>query len=200
MFRLFLTTVSLSLFSICQAQYNWKLEKKSNDISVYLSDIAGFDFKAVKVECTLTGTFAKLKSLLTNVGHFPDWIYNCNSATVLRQYAPHDFVYQSITHMPWPVTNREAIIHLRINIDSVQKVMTISGMAEPDLQPLDDDYVRIRHYKANWYVTMPTAQSIKIVYIVEVDPAGTIPAWMANSMAEKGPYETFTKIAEELKK
>jgi len=58
----------------------------------------------------------------------------------------------------------------------------------------------VPHYKANWRVTMPTASTIQINYLLEIDPGGSIPAWIANSFADKGPYGTFSNIAEQLKK
>jgi len=55
--------IRLSLIILCSlfmqngySQYNWKLEKEKNGIRVYLSSIPDSKFKAVKVECTFTGT------------------------------------------------------------------------------------------------------------------------------------------------
>ena len=72
MLRLFLLAAGSLLISECYSQYNWKPEKDKNGIKVFLSDVPGSSFKAVKVECTLTGTYAKLISLLTNVSKFED--------------------------------------------------------------------------------------------------------------------------------
>ena|SRR5258706_10069008 len=197
----FLLFVSFSLLMIrCPAQYNWKLEKQENGISVYLSDVASSNFKAVKVECTLTGTYAKLIALLTNVSHFSKWIYNNKSSNVVKQNTPLDFIYYSEIHMPWPLTNRDAIIHLQIKTDSLPRFLIISGNGEPDLFPRMFNRVRVPHYKANWKVTMPTAKTIQISYLLEIDPGGSIPAWIANSFADKGPYGTFNNMAEQLKK
>lgn len=200
MLRLFLLALYSLLMNPCQGQYNWKLEKEKNGISVYLSDVAGSDFKAVKVECTLTGTYAKLFSILTNVSHFTDWIYNSKTSKLLRQNNPLDFIYYSETHMPWPLSNRDEVIHLRIKTDSLPRFLTISGTGEPKFFPTIPGKVRITHYKANWKVTMPTAKSIQIIYFLELDPGGSIPAWIANSFADEGPYGTFNNLAEQLKK
>jgi len=75
MFRiLFLALLSLFLNPVF-AQYNWKLEKQKNGISVYLSDVANSNFKAVKVEFKLTGTYAKLNAILTNLSNPLTWKY-----------------------------------------------------------------------------------------------------------------------------
>jgi START domain len=201
MLRLF----SLSLFfcvlmNHCPAQYNWKLEKQKNGISVYLSDVKGSNFKAVKVECTITGTYAKLIALLTNVSQFNKWIYKNKNSSLLKQNTPLDFIYYSETSLPWPLSNRDAIIHLQIKTDSLPRFLSISGTGEPKFLPDIFTKVRVPHYKANWKVTMPTSNTIQISYLLEIDPGGSIPAWIANSYADKGPYETFNKLADQLKK
>ena len=188
------------LLKTSQAQYNWKLEKQKNGISVYLSDISGSSFKAVKVECTLTGTYAKLIALLGNVSHFSEWIYHNKGSKLLKQNTPLDFIYYSETYMPWPLSNRDAIIHLQIKTDSLPKFLSISGVGKPTYALPVWGKVRVPHYKADWKVTMPTANTIQISYLLEIDPGGDIPAWIANSFADKGPYGTFSKMAEELKK
>ncbi len=200
MLRLFLIPLLCLLLIPSSAQYNWKLEKQKDGISVYLSDVQGSSFKAVKVECTLTGTYAKLISLLTNVSQFSKWIYNNKSSNLLKQNTPLDFIYYSETHMPWPLSNRDAVIHLQIKTDSLPRFLSITGNGEPDLFPRMISRVRVPHYKANWKVTMPTAKTIQISYLLEIDPGGSIPAWIANSFADKGPYGTFSNIAEQLKK
>lgn len=188
------------LMNQCPAQYNWKLEKQKNGISVYLSDVTGSDFKAIKVECVLTGTYAKLIALITNVSQFNNWIYNTKTSTILKQITPLDFIYYSETRMPWPLSNRDVIIHTQIKTDSLPRFLTISGKNETDFLPHIISRVRVPHYKANWKVTMPTANTIQISYFLEVDPGGSIPAWIANSFADKGPYGTFSNLAEQLRK
>jgi hypothetical protein len=183
-------------FTTCPAQYDWKLAKEKNGISVYLSDVSWSAYKSVKVECTLNGTYAKLIALLTNVVEFNKWIYNTKSTWLIKQNTPLDFIYYSETRMPWPLTNRDAIIHMQIKTDSLPRLLIITGTDEPDLLPRFISRVRVTKYKANWRVTMPTLQTS---YILELDPGGSIPANIANSFADKGPFGTFTNLAERLK-
>lgn len=199
MIRVFAFLALFVISGTCPAQYKWKLEKQKNGISVYLSDVEKTNFKAVKVECAITGTFAKLVGLLTNVSQFNSWIYKNKMSKLIRQNTPLDFIYYSETYMPWPLTNRDAIIHLKINTDSLPRFLTISGKGEPDFLSRISNKVRVPHFKANWNVTMPASNTIHITYILEIDPGGNIPAWVANSFADKGPYETFLNISEHLK-
>jgi hypothetical protein len=199
MLRLLLVSCFLLPSNFCFTQYNWKLEKQKNGISVYLSDVKESSFKAVKVECNLTGTYSKLIALLINVSQFNTWIYNNKTSSILKQNSPLDFIYYSETQMPWPLSNRDAIIHLKINTDSLPRFLSISGSGEPDFLPKISGKVRVPDYKANWKITMPSDKTIQINYLLEINPGGSIPAWVANSFADKGPFGTFSKMAELLK-
>lgn len=184
---------------ICLCQYNWKLEKNEQGIKVYSSDVSNSVFKAIKVECTLTGTYKKLIDILSDVPQFNKWIYHSKTSRLLQKNSAYDFVYHTETTLPWPMSNRDAIIHIRVNTDSLPKFITISGKGEPGRIPKTPGLVRVSHYTAKWKVTMLSAQTIGIYYELEVDPGGSLPAWMANMFAAKGPFETFSNLAKKLK-
>jgi hypothetical protein len=199
MYRTILLLAGLLVCLNISAQYNWKLEKEKNGISVYLSDVKGSSYKAVKVDCTMEGTYSKLISVLCNLSRFSDWIYKNKTSKLVKQNSSLDFIYYSQTSMPFPFSNRDVVIRLRFNTDSLPKFLTISGANVSGLVPELPGMVRVPHYKAIWKVIMPTAKTIRISYILEIDPGGSLPAWLANTFADKGPYGTFSKLANELK-
>lgn len=194
------------VFFICvftngaNGQYTWKQQKDKDGIKIFVSDVKGSSFKAVKAECTFAGTYDKLIAVLSNVGGFKNWIYHNKKSILLKQNTPYDFIYYSQTSMPWPLDDRYVILHLKINTDSLPKFLSIKGYNEPDSIPKTPGMVKVPHYKATWTVTMPSAETIHIHYILELDPGGSIPAWIANSYVDKGPYETFSNLAQQLKK
>lgn len=196
---LLVSFVLLITVAAAQAQSSWKLTKSKNGINVYTSEVANSSFKAVKVECTLSGTYARLMALLQDVDGFNDWIYNNKKSKILKKNSPTDFIYYSETSMPVPFSNRDVVIRMQIKTDSLPKFLTIQGNHQPDFIPEIPGRQRITHYKASWRVTMPTPNTIQIVYFMEVDPGGSLPAWLANSFADKGPYHTFSNLAEKLK-
>ncbi len=182
------------------SQYKWKLSKDKDGIKVFLAENPRSKFKNIKVECTLQGTFDKLIAILTNVDHLKDWVYNTKTSYVIKRITPYDLYYYTETSIPWPMSNRDAIVHLRIMKDSLQRFVKVSAVSEPLYIPERDDKVRIPRSNVNWYVTMPARSTISIVYTFEADPGGNLPAWVVNSFADKGPYESFKKLSEILRK
>jgi hypothetical protein len=46
---------------------------------------------------------------------------------------------------------------------------------------------------------MPSANTLSITFIVYAEPGGNVPAWVVNMFLNKGPYESFKKLAGILK-
>ena len=183
----------------CFGQYNWVLEKEKNGIRLFQSEVKNSVFKAIRVECTLSGNYTKLIALLTNVPHFKNWIFNTKNSRLIYKFSPLEFIYYSETRMPVPFSNRDIVIYLQIKTDSLPRFLSISGKSYPGLLPDVPGKVRVNNFKANWNVTMPNPNSIHIIYIVEMDPEGNIPGWVANLFLDKGPLETFSNLAKQLK-
>jgi hypothetical protein len=189
-------------FVVCAGfgQENWKLTKNKDGIRVFQRDAKNSDFKNIRVECTLQGSFDKLAAIINNVSGYKDWVYNNKAASLLKRINANEFYYYTEAYLPWPLDNRDAVMHTTITRDSLDRFMKINAVAAPTYIPQKSGKVRVTQSSINWYVTNATANSIRIIYTFETDPGGSVPAWLVNSFADKGPYESFKKLAELLKK
>ncbi|HJS54139.1 MAG TPA: START domain-containing protein [Chitinophagaceae bacterium] len=181
-------------------QYNWKLSKDKDGIKVYQSEVKHSKYKNIKVECTLEGTYDKLMAILNDVINQKKWVYNNINSSILKRISGNEFYYHSETHLPWPMTNRDAIIHLKMNKDSLNRFLKVSAVSVPGYAPEKNGIVRVPRSDISWYVTMPSAKTISIVYIFDAEPGGSLPAWAVNMFTDKGPYESFKKLSELLKR
>jgi len=189
-----------TISSAAISQYNWKLSKDEDGIKVYQSEVKHSKFKSIKVECTLDGTYDKLMSILNDVTNQRNWVYNNKNSSILKRVSASEFYYYSETHLPWPMTNRDAIIHLKMNKDSLNRFLEVSAVSVPAYVPEKNGMVRVPRSDISWYVTMPSAKTISIVYIFDAEPGGSLPAWVVNMFTDKGPYESFKKLSELLKR
>jgi len=135
-----------------------------------------------------------------DVEHLKDWVYNTKLSYLIKRISPLEIYYYTETYIPWPMSNRDVVVHLRIMKDSLQRFMRVTSINENRFVPEKDGKVRVVYSSINWYVTMPTPRTISVIYTFEADPGGSLPAWLVNSFADKGPYESFKKLSEILKK
>lgn len=194
----------LFLFISCAftafSQYQWKLTKEKDGISVYQSEVKNSKYKSIKVECTLEGSFDKLMKILNDVSLHQQWVYNNKTSSLVKRISSTEFYYYSETSLPWPMANRDAIVHIKMTRDSLDRFLKIIAKAEPGYLPEKNGKVRVLQSNVQWHVTMPAAKTIHIVYTFEADPGGSVPSWLVNSFADKGPHESFKKLAALLKK
>lgn len=180
-------------------QYNWKLSKDKDGIKVYQSELQHSSYKAIKIECILEGNYDKLIAILSNVSGQKDWVYHNKTAYIIKQLNPYEFYYYTEASLPWPMSNRDAVVHLKMDRDSLDRFLHIMSVSVPDYISEKSGKVRVTRSTISWNVTMPTKNTISIIYIFEAEPGGSVPAWVANTFADKGPYETFKKLGEILK-
>jgi hypothetical protein len=65
--------------------------------------------------------------------------------------------------------------------------------------PVPKDLVKVPYSKGSWSVTQLSKKTIHVDYILELDPGGSLPAWVVNLFASKGPLETFENIKAKMK-
>lgn len=189
-----------SFVAVAIGQYSWKLSKEKDGIKVYQSDSPHSNYKSIKVECVLEGTYDRLMVVLNDVSQQKQWVYNNKTSSLLKRISSNEFYYYAETTLPWPMSNRDAVVHFKMQKDSLNRFLHITSVSEPDYIPEKSGKVRVPRSDVSWHVTMPSAKTISIVYIFDAEPGGSVPAWMANMFTDKGPYESFKKLSEILKR
>jgi ribosome-associated toxin RatA of RatAB toxin-antitoxin module len=170
------------------------IQKSNNDgIQIFTAKLDNSKFKSVKVICTVNATPAQLIALLFDIDRLPQWVYNARNVRLLKKISDKELVYCSEVKTPFPVTNRDYVSHLRLERKS-SNIIFISSQAEPGYIPEMKGIVRVQHSKASWTITALNNNETKIEYVIQFDPAGSVPAWLVNMFVTEGPYQTFKKL------
>ena len=192
-------TVGLLLVSISLTGQSWKLKDEVEGIKVYTRAVENSDIKAVKVECTIEATLSQLTAVLLDIPSSDEWIYATKFCRVQKNISPQELIYHSEIDVPWPARNRDFIVRVKLEQDSITKKLTVDGENLPHYIKEQEDVVRIMHTESNWTVT-PRNKYLDIVFTLHVHPGGSIPAWLINLFATRGPLETFRNLKSQVKK
>ena len=60
--------------------------------------------------------------------------------------------------------------------------------------PVPKDLIKVPFSKGSWNVSQTSKNAIHVDYILELNPGGSLPAWVLNLFSSKGPLETFENI------
>jgi hypothetical protein len=180
-------------------QNNWILKKDKDSIKVYNRSNAHSKFNDLRVETVLRTGLSGLAAVILDISNYPHWCFNTKTAYVLKPVSPSELYFYSEINSPWPASNRDLAVHLHITQDPVSKVMHIKSDEVPDFIPPKENIVRVPLSRETWIVTPLDKTSIRIEYELEIDPGASAPAWLVNSFATKGPFETFKNLREQIK-
>ena len=192
---IFLIIKCLCLF--CQDE--WELSKEGNGIKVFTGKMNNSNFKSVKVECNLEGTIDKLEAILKNVDGNSHWVYNTKQTHMVKNVGDREFIYYAETSLPWPLRNRDMVINMLFDKNSLSNQLTVKATGVKKEVPEQSGKVRVPYFNGLWEVTQTDEQHISIHYRLSVDPGGSVPSWAYNMFVSKGPYKTFNNLAELLR-
>jgi hypothetical protein len=191
--------IGFCLASFSTAGQDWELKHEEEGIKVYTRPVENSDIKAVKVECTVEATLSQLTAVLLDIPASPEWIYSTKFCRVQKTISSSELIYHSEIDVPWPVSNRDFIVRVKFEQDSITRKLTVDGENLPQYLKAQEDVVRIMHTESNWTVT-PRNKYLDIVFTLHVNPGGSIPAWLINLFATRGPLETFRNLRSQVNK
>jgi DNA polymerase III sliding clamp (beta) subunit (PCNA family) len=174
-----------------------KEKKNANGIIVYVCKTDNAQYKSLKAEFTIDNTtLDELVAFMKNVNNYPKWQYNMVSAKMLKRESDDIMITRSEIDAPWPVENRELIVQYEMYKYAAQDSLHVTAKTIPYDYP-KSDLVRIPFSHAEWFVKK-AGNVLKISYTLNVNPGGSLPAWLVNMALAEGPFHTFTNLKKEL--
>ena len=128
------------------------------------------------------------------------WVYKTSlNPGYLKPLSATDLFFYTEVDCPWPIENRDLVVHMNLMQDLQNKVMTIKACNVNDYLPDKHNIVRMKYSMVIWTVTPLNDKQFIVDYRIQIDPGGSVPAWILNLFASKGPYESFMRLKEEIK-
>jgi len=196
--RLLILLLSFPFISF--AQEEWTLKKNENGIAVYTRRLNSEKYKEIKVVCEFNASADQLIKVLQDVNHHKDWVYKTTKSYLISRKKKDTLYYYSEIVLPWPASNRDAVVQLAFAKDTANKKLNIAVRSMPNILPEKPNLIRVPYSLGLYNVTTLPNNRIKIHYTLSVNPGGTLPAWLVNYTATIGPYNTFLKLRELVEK
>ena len=176
----------------------WVLKKSKDGVTVFTKKNPATNFDLLKTECTLPYKATELLSLITDVESHTKWVYNCILSQPIKIVSETELYYYGETYAPWPVSNRDLILHISATQNPATKRIDINVFSEPEMLPQKEGKVRVPRSHSHW-VLIPVKQGVEITYTLDIDPGGNLPAWLVNFASVDGPLLSFEAMKKVLK-
>ena len=194
------TVIFVLLVPLCvQSQDACKLKIDKDSIKVYTCHTDTSRFKSLVTELTVNSTLDQLARFVLDIPNYTRWQYNTIESKSIRKISDSEQIYRTVIEAPWPVTNRDMVVHLRLIYSEDKKNLVITADSQVGIVPYKEGLVRVPSSHAQWTVSRE-GKKLRIRYMMQIDPGGAVPAWLANWVCAHAPYLSFRQLKAELEK
>jgi len=175
-------------------QSDCELRKNEEGIKVYACKSDGTKYKTIKAEFTVDGTLNDFAAVMLDIENYTHWQYKTVKSHVIKKISDNELIYYTEIGAPWPMSNRDVTVQLKVIHDVHAKKMTISSRSVEGYLPERENKVRVPMSRALWIVTVEPDSKLRIDYTLNVEPGGTVSPWMLNMVSDEGPFESFREL------
>lgn len=185
--------VKLASAQLPDVDYQWVEKKNQNGIRIFTSVVPGSKFKAVRGEMKTQASVASLVALVQDLSACPKWVELCRESRLLERLTPHRSRVHVINDLPFPVRDREVLVHMEWHKDPASgRISMVSRAAQGDLP--SSSAVRITEAVSQWHFTPLEGGGSKVESFAHVNPNGAIPAWLTNLLLVNSPHSTMSNM------
>jgi len=175
---------------------DWEFATEKDGIKVYTRYENESRYKSFKGETDIKADITVVSSLIEDVKNFDRWDKDVSEIRVLEHEHGKMIRYYVVYDVPWPFKDRDLCIEARITTDQANGAIEISAKSVPEAVPLNEDKERITDYWQNWFIQPEEKDMVHISLEGFADPAGDIPAWIANMAITDTPLNMLRAIKE----
>jgi hypothetical protein len=176
----------------------WELKKEKKGVKVFTKKNPETAFNLLKTECFMPYTLKQLLSVITDVEGHTKWVYNAIVTSPIKIISDMEFFYYGETYAPWPASNRDLVFHVNVVQNPATKIIEINAISVPKMLPEVPGKVRVPRSNSHW-ILRPEPGGVFVTYTLDIDPGGSLPAWLVNMATVDGPYLSFEALKKVLK-
>ena len=173
---------------------NWTLEKEKDGIRISSRPADGSSFKDIRVEVDVPGNIEQLAKILLDIPGYTNWAYATKKSVLIKDLGPGKLIYYSEVEVPWPATNRYYYAQLELKNNPADHSMLLISANLPEYTPVPKDLIKVPYSRGEWKISTISKNTIHIDYVLQLNPGGSLPAWVLNLFSTKGPMETFENV------
>ncbi len=187
-----LMLLSLVAFSQNSSGDDWIFKNEKDGIKVWYRKTS--DIHEIKLATSLKTPLSGLVKLLSEPENYPEWGYKVSHSRLLKKVSDHEIYYYSKFDFPWPLDDRDLIMHSVMEQDPVTRKLTSRSVALPDYIQRNKGMTRISTAQTTWTMLPGPGGWVYVEYYIYSSPGGSIPDWAVNMAIDVGPRETIKGI------
>lgn len=179
----------------------WEVIKKEQGITVSRKYIPNYNLPIIKGVGRINANIYEILALINDIGSNCQWMSDCHTSKLLKKNNDLDLFMYNRTKTPWPLDDRDAVIHAKIIPDMEKRAVTITfeGVKSNLMGPVKG-VVRMPILKGFYYLRYIGPEETEVVYQAQADVGGNIPDTIAEWKSKDIPFNTILALRKQVKK
>ena len=173
----------------CPVFAEWRQHHEEDGVTILLRDVEGSKYKEFKASVVINTTPANALALLQDNAACPRWVNACESSNIIEEISKTERIFHQITNLPFPAKSRDAVFHGVVEYNNDNSISIILSSAHDKIPPTRN--VRIIETRGRYDIEPLDNGAIRFTWQHFVDPAGSLPAWIVNSMMTNLPFKSL---------
>jgi hypothetical protein len=187
------------LFGKAVGQTNCTLRKNQDSIKVFTCHTDSSKFKSIIAEFSVHTSLTSLSDFVLDIPKYTQWQFNTVESKIIQKISSTEIIYRTVVEAPWPVTDRDMVVRIKSEFTD-QKTLKIMTDSQSDIVPINEGLVRVPSSHAEWWVREKSKNYLEVKYTMQIDPGGSVPAWLVNWVCANAPYQSFINLKAKLEK
>jgi hypothetical protein len=178
---------------------DWEVIAEQDGIVVSRRPVEGRKFPQLRSVGEVPGKPYEVLAILLDVPAQVDWLPDCAESKTVRRVGEWRSIVYTRTDLPWPVSDREAVLASAVTfIDPPSKLrVSFEAVAAPDIERRRGT-VRMNR-ASGFYAIEAIGETRSLVhYQVDADPGGSLPGWLVSMQSKRNPLETLAGLRRRL--
>ncbi len=177
-------------------QKSWKLVKNENGVQIWTRDFENTKLKEYKAVTYIQTSVQDVVNELLDAPRY-DKNYKEGISHLIKADDENYFFYVH-NEFPWPIKDRDVVSRLKVQKISENKVK-LDIKAAPNEIPESGNMLRIREMSGYWLLER-VGDEVRVIQQLHIDPEGSLPSFITNSLLVSGPFKTFKVLKNKLEK
>lgn len=178
---------------------DWQRYKAEDGVRVEYRRKTG-NLLEIKAQTDVKSEIGAFIHLLEDTGNIDKWVPNADKAELISHPDAETYIVHTYFNAPWPVSDRDMVTRSVWTFNNESGELTLAVQDAGDQYPEVEGYIRMQQVQAVWTLTPQPNGKLLISYQGQADPAGSLPNFIADTMALKSLFKTFKALPEVLKK
>ncbi len=183
----------LGLAGASHADDDWERALDRDGVVVDQQAVPGRGLPIFRATTRIGAPLEDVLAVIVDVERQPEWMPRFEQIRVLER-EPMRAVFYVRMGMPWPVSDRDAVLDSDTMRPDADHSLTRFRLTESDDAPTVPGVVRMPLLEGHYALRRVDASTTEVEYKVNADPGGMLPDWLAAQGATDDPFQALKNL------